>query len=263
MIAPLLLPLAKTLGSVVAKGVLDKLLASKGADSKFQRALEATEKGMSVIAALRGEFGDDFLKAVTNSVSDKGAHGFSYEAGGNDYIKVSIEAGDQSDLAMLRDELNVNLDRLTILGDIPEDAHRNYFRGILSIWKRRYVESIGIDEDANTTFAVMDELLDGSKRTFKDVLESLSKTGLGTAGALMVIGGVLLATSTGVGLVTAISTFLFGIPWLAVGALVIPGAILVALSRYKFVNKHAVTTCVTLAYKLLERRLETLPKVQP
>ncbi len=98
------------------------------------------------------------------------------------------------------------------MGAIPEEAIRNYFRGTLSIWKMRYVENMGIDEDTKKLFAAMDELLDGAQRTFKDVLETISKTSLGGVGALMVIGRVFLATSTGVGVVTAISTFLFGIP---------------------------------------------------
>ena len=252
--------LAKVIGPVLAKGVLDKLVLSKGSTTKLQGAMEATEKGVSIIAALRGEFGDDFLKALSGTVGTGKAHGWSFEAGSADYVKLNPEGGGQEKLTMLRDELNVNLDRLIVMGEIPEEAIRNYFRGTLSIWKMRYVENMGIDDDTKKLFAAMDELLDGAQRTFKDVLETISKTSIGGVGALMVISGVLLATSTGVGVVTVISTFLFGIPWLSVGALVIPGAILLALSRYKFGNKHAMSTCVRMAYKLLESR--NVPLVQ-
>lgn len=254
MAAEILVVLAKTLGPMLAEKVMGKLLTTKGATSKLQRAMEAMEKGVSVLAALRGEFGDDFLKAISDGIVDKKGHAWTYEAGISEYIKLSSEGSGQGTLTILRDELNINLDRLTMIGKVPDDALLNYFTGTLGTWRARYIEQIGADEKTKEIFAAMDNLLDGTKRTFKDALETISKTGLGGAGALMVLSGVLLATGTGVGVATTISMFLFGIPWISVGVLVIPGAILLGLSRYKFSNNHAMSTCIKMSYKLLEAR---------
>ena len=76
---------------------------------------------------------------------------------------------------------------------------------------------------------------------------------MGGVGALMVIAGVLLATGTGVGIATAISIFVFGIPWITVGALVLPGALLVVMAAKKARPVDDVSLSVALAYKLLDR----------
>ena len=254
--------LAKSIGPMLAKAVIDKLLSSKGGASKIERVSDATGKGMSVIAALRGEFGDDFLKAITDSLSTLKGNKLSYEAGSSDYIRVDPDGTGQGALTALRDELNVNLDRLSLMENIPDDVLLNYFRGTLGAWKRRYIDILEIQEEASDIFATMDDLLDGNPLTFKDVLEKISKTSIGGVGALMVISGVLLASGVGVGLATTISMFLFGIPWLSVGALVIPGAIMFGLARYKFTKKHAMSVCVKMAYKLLEERAKA-SKVVP
>lgn len=246
--------LATTFGPMVSESIVKKLLNSKGANSKMERAMQTTEKGVSVIAALRGEFGDEFLNAITSVIGDKNAHSWTYDAGTTEYIKLNITGKSQEALIILRDELNINLDRLVMLSEIQQNDLLNYFRGTFSVWKMRYTDIFGYDAESKKIFDVMDDLLDGSKRSFKDVLETLTKTSLGGVGALMTISGVLLATSTGVGLGTLITTFLFGIPWIAVGSLVIPGVILLGLSRYKFGSKHAMSTCIKLAYKLLEIR---------
>ena len=70
---------------------------------------------------------------------------------------------------------------------------------------------------------------------------------------MMVIAGVLVATGTGVGIATAISTFVFGIPWITVGALVLPGALLVVMAAKKARPVDDVSLSVALAYKLLDR----------
>lgn len=246
--------LAAIVGPMIAERIVEWLLASKDGKSKMERVVEAINKGVSVIAALHGEFGDKFLRALSEVMGPKQEHPWTYEAGTADYQKIDPKKTGQEELAALRDELNINLDRLTAAGKVVDDALMNYFRGALSAWRQHYAQVLGLDEDAKQTFAAMDELLDGQKRTFKDVLEIISQTSFGGIGALMVISGVLLATSTGVGLATSISIFLFGIPWVSVGVLVIPGAILLGLSRCKFSSKHAMTTCIKMAYKLLEGR---------
>ena len=69
-------------------------------------------------------------------------------------------------------------------------------------------------------------------------------------------GSVLIATSTGVGVVAVISTWLFGIPVVQVGALVDGGGLLFALSRVEFAATNAMSTSVATAYKLLDRAIE-------
>lgn len=242
---------------MLAQAVMGKLLTSKGAGSKFERAAEAIKNGSSIIAALHGEFGNDFLNALNIGFNGKGDHHLDFDAGTRDYIKLRTKKGEEA-LVLLRDELNVNLDRLVLAKKTPDEDFMNYFRGVLNEWRKRYYKLLGRDDEARKVFDAMDVLLEGQARTFRDVLEMLSKTSIGGVGALMVISGVLLATSTGVGVVTAISTFLFGIPWLSVGVLVIPGALLIALSRVKFGSRHAMTTCVKLAYRLLQDRQEAV-----
>jgi Mn2+/Fe2+ NRAMP family transporter len=69
----------------------------------------------------------------------------------------------------------------------------------------------------------------------------------------MVIAGVLTATGTGVGIVAAIPMLIGGIPWLTVGALVLPGALLVLLAAKKTKPADEISLSVALAYKLLDR----------
>lgn len=81
----------------------------------------------------------------------------------------------------------------------------------------------------------------------------LSSTTLGGIGTLMVISGVFVATGTGVGVASAISLFLFGIPWLAVGALVLPGSLLVVMAAKKTRPIDEISLAIALLYKLLQR----------
>ena len=61
------------------------------------------------------------------------------------------------------------------------------------------------------------------------------------------------ATSTGVGLGTAISAAIIGVPIVTVGAFVIPEALLVMLAAKKTKPQDQISISVALAYKLLER----------
>lgn len=112
-------------------------------------------------------------------------------------------------------------------------------------WKDKPVMHMALQE-------VVDTYVLGCTRTELQ-REAMSTTGLGGVGALMVIAGVLVATGTGVGIATAISTFVFGIPWVTVGALVLPGALLVVVAAKKARPVDDVSLSVALAYKLLER----------
>ena len=132
---------------------------------------------------------------------------------------------------------------------------KNQALGVVAVWGKRCLDLHGDahKEDIASTLKAMNALLTGDSRNFRQIYELLSTTGLGGVGALMVIAGVLVATGTGVGIATAISTFVFGIPWITVGALVLPGALLVVMVAKKARPVDDVSLSVALAYKLLDR----------
>ena len=66
---------------------------------------------------------------------------------------------------------------------------------------------------------------------------------------------VMLATSTGVGVWTVVTTWLFGVPMGPVAALAVPGVIIVALSTVEFDTTNGMSASVAAAYKLLDRKL--------
>lgn len=255
MSALIISTLAKTFGPALAAKLVAALSGKEGGEKKLQSAIDSASNGLSLVAALKAEFGDQFQFALQQ------AQPFNYECKTSDYIK--LDAFSIGITNGLRDELNVNLDRLCSYPDIDKNQLMNQFRGAFAVWKSRYIELVGksnVGTDATTTFETIEKLLDDSKRSFRDVLGLISRTGMGVGGALLVISGVLLATGTGVGVVTAISIFVLGIPWVAVASLVVPGAILAMLSRLNFTEGDAMSTCVKLAYKLLDRNEEETKK---
>lgn len=156
---------------------------------------------------------------------------------------------------LLRDELNINLDRLAALKS-NDLVLKNQFKGLMSVWQRRCLDHFGKSQhkgDLESSFTTIDQLLNGEIKNMRQMLQVLTKTGLGTVGALMVIGGAIIATGTGAGLFTTISVFLFGVPWATVGLLVVPGALMLALAAKKLRPADEMSLSVALAYKLLDR----------
>ena len=245
---------AREIGPHLAKKLIDTLGAIGGSEGKLKKAIESAEKGVSLVAALRENFGDVFDKAL-NDAAKSGNSGWSFEAGTSEYVKIQFKDGTKSAIEVLRGELNINLERISSMANKKKIDALNYFRGVVAEWTARYENMVGLDDDARSTFQEMKVLLDGSDRTFKDALTLLAKTALGTTGALMIIAAVMLATSTSVGLITWISTLIFGAPLMSVAALAIPGVLLLALTQVKFGANHAMSACVALAYKLLDGRV--------
>lgn len=243
-------------GKSVGKKLIDSLVNRPNGAQKLEQASQAMVKGAGVIAALKEAFGDGVLNTLNDVLGSQGLGQFSYEAGIGSYIKADVDPS-TSGLSVLRDELNLNLDRIS-LTDASKVALKNQARGAFSIWKLRFKELAPhhYTEDTQATFAAIDALLDERPKTFKDVYKLTGTTALGGVGALMLISGVCLATGTGVGIVTAISAFLFGIPWIHVGILVLPGALMVLLAAMHLRDDQAVSACVQLAYKLLDRCAE-------
>lgn len=239
----------------MAKDVVRNLGDNRMGESKLKRALDATNAGVSIVQALKNEFGEQFSHAL-NLMNQNSKRLWSHEAGTQEYIQLDLTNRTQKELLIaLRDEININLDRLVVLSNSQsEDEIKNYFIGVFSKWRERYRGAFGDSEEDDSIFRAAFALLNGEARNFKEVMELLMRTSLGVVGAGMIIIGVLTSMGIGVGLIKILSIWLFGIPWVTVGALVVPGAILLALTRYKFSEKHAMTTCISLAYKLLERR---------
>ncbi len=240
-------------GKTAADSLVKRLGSRQDGATKLSAAAAAIEKGVSAIEALRQAFGvKDFLESLNETLGTPKAAGFSYEAGTTAYIEVN-DAG-QPPAVRLRDELNINLDRLTQL-ELKNADLRNHCLGLMSRWRARCLESFGAGhaEEINSTYSVVETLLKGEGKDYKRIYRLISRTGLGGVGALMVISGALTAAGTGVGLVASISMFLFGIPWLNVGALVLSGGLLVALAVTTPRMKDEISLSIALAYKLLER----------
>lgn len=249
--SPLLISLASTLGKSVADLVFNKLNAQKDGDERLKNATKAIASGATAIEALRQAFGKDFL-TVLNEVLGSSNASFTYEAGIQHYIRQ--ESGGLSPAQMLRDELNINLERLTLLKLKGKDL-KNQALGTTCIWGRRCLEMYDDtkNDDIQSTLKAMNELLTGDSRNYRQLYELMATTTLGSTGALMVIAGVLTATGTGAGIIAAISALFLGIPWITVGALVIPGALLVLLAAKKARPVDEISLTVALAYKLLDR----------
>lgn len=246
--AALLIALGKPVADRLMKGLLDK----KDGAQKLEQAAAAMSQGLSAIEALKQTFGKDFLTSLNEGLGTSASSKFTYEAGTQSYIKLTDPQS--APIKVLRDELNINLDRLSVLEGKAADR-RNHFLGLMSIWQDRVRQHYGglHTDDIKSTFALINDLLKGETKNYKQIYHLLSSTSLGGVGALMLISGVFIATGTGVGVVSAITMFFVGIPWLTVGALVIPGTLLVVLAAKKTRPADDISLSIAIAYKLLER----------
>lgn len=250
--------LSKTFGPAIAAKILNSLRSAKDGDSKLKKVLDAVEHGASVLAALREQFGPEF-QSVLNEHLISGANRWSFEAGTQQYIKLCADEY-SSKIDALKAELNHNLDRLDAYAGQNKNDISNHFRGLFSVWKKRYIELIGTGQDAQSTFSTIDELLDGKRKSFKDAFKAMSKTALGMGGTILIIKGILLAAGIGLGVLGSIAYWWHGILFGPVAALTIPGTLMIYLSRKAFSSENAITACTEMAYKLLERQQATASK---
>lgn len=248
--------IALSLIPIFGKPIADKLIKSLGerkdGSQKIENAALAMAQGLTAIEALKKSFGKDFFSTLNDALGTSINSKFSYEAGTQGYIQLEDEQG--APVNALRDELNINLDRLTVL-DAKNADLKNQFMGLMSVWQKRCQGLFGSKhrEDIESTFSSIHSILKGETRNYRQIYELLSSTSLGGVGALMVISGVFVATGTGVGIVSAISLFVFGVPWLTVGVLVLPGALLILLAAKKTKPVDEISLSIALAYKLLDR----------
>jgi hypothetical protein len=248
----ILLTLTSMFGKPIAETLINSLKAKKDGPQRLEDAANAMTTGLTAIEALKKSFGKDFLTTLNDALGTSNQFRFSYEAGTQSYIQLDGEAA--SPIQLLRDELNINLDRLSVLDTKGLDI-KNLFRGLVSVWKERCLQFYGPSHQADitSTITTIDNLLNGESRNYRQIYEMLSSTTLGGIGTLMVISGVFVATGTGIGVVSAISMFLFGIPWLTVGALVLPGSLLVILAAKKTRPIDEISLAIAMSYKLLGR----------
>lgn len=253
------LSLAAAFGKPAAEALLKRLSSRPNAAQKMEQATRCMAEGVTAIDAMKQAFGSEFLADLSEALGGYDSARFSYQAGTSSYIQLNTPGA--SPLQVLRDELNINLDRLAAL-DANTDAVRNQFAGLMSVWMGRCRHLLPAEhlEDINATEDIVKRLLSGDLKNYRQVYEQLSRTGLGAVGALLLLAGVFAATTTGVGLVAMISTFLFGIPWLTVGALVVPGALLIALAARKTSKKDVISLAVAMSYKLIERLEKATPQ---
>lgn len=247
------LELAKFLGPVVAEKLLGGLSKSGRGSGTLERVESLMKTGTSVIDALREVFGGEFDKTLA-SVIGKGQRGWTFEAGRSEYFKIDADGlGKAGRLSLLRQELNLNLERIYTMDAVEPQQCKNYFNGVLAEWKDRYFLLIGRDQKAIESFAAMDKLLDDTKKSFSDVIKILRAVA-GSGGAFLIVWGVLVASGTGMGVIGSISVWLFGISAWPIALFTIPGLGLIILSQVKASDKDVMSTVVKTAYGLIDQK---------
>lgn len=256
MSAALLLLLGKEIAVPVARGVIKRLSAESRGAHRLEQSLELARSGMSTVAAMRSVFGEDFAKALAEA-SATGRTGWSFEAGRKEYVRLSGTSPKSlaARLAFVREELNLNLDRISAFHEEAEKNSKKYARGLFAEWRLRYAELIGEDRDSIDTFKAVEKLLDDTRKSYATALRIMQVTSLGSVGAVLVVYGLMVGTATGMGVFAAISAWLVGVPFIAAATAVVPGVILLALASVSLKDKDAVSAAVQVAYRLLDRRL--------
>lgn len=264
--------ISMALVSIFGKAAANKLIATltnkpNGAQ-KMEAAAAAMQTGATAIEALKSVFGEEAFFKAMNAATGKGRSSFSYEAGIAEYIKADTDPPAHP-FQVLRDELNINLDRLNLMETTDKRALKNHVRGLFHVWKGRYKELAPghYNDDAKATFEVIGKLL-SEQNTVKDLLKMVGIAGLGGWGLLMIAQAVFIVTGTGVGILALISFFLFGIPGLWVAALVLGGAICVVVAGKLASLDDGISKCIKRAYGLIERQMAasaqaTQPSHQP
>jgi hypothetical protein len=138
-ISAILAQLVKTYGPILAEKLWDRF-NNKNNESKLENALIILEKGASVTESLKSAFGEAYFFEVLNSITHGNNPTFSYEAGCKEYIEVFIEdeANTSIKLTSLREELNINLDRIIAVYGNKRPEILPYFKGTFSKWMERH-----------------------------------------------------------------------------------------------------------------------------
>jgi hypothetical protein len=98
-------------------------------------------------------------------------------------------------------------------------------------------------------------LLDGSRRNGLQVVQVLTRSGLGVVGALLILKAVLLLTSTGVGVIATLIAWLYGLPTTQILALAGTGVLMCVLSAIPFRDNRVLNTCTATLERLMRKKL--------
>jgi hypothetical protein len=249
--ALLLAPLIKEIGQPVAEKIW-AVVSGKEYSDRLGKTAEMVARGVPAMKALHEAFGDTFYQIV-NDAMGYGPGPFTYEAGRGDYITISYDGKSKDAIVeTLRTELNVNLERIAKLHQKDTPGTLNYFKGVFAEWKTRFTSALGATDSERAIFVAIEKLLDGRKRTAKQIFRIIRQTTLGTTGALLIIQAVLIAMGVGVGIIAQIALWINGIPGGQVASFAILGSILLALAFIQLREKDVMTACVSLAYNLLD-----------
>ena len=153
----LALSLAAMFGKPAAERLFQVLGARKDGSKRLEQAAAAMASGATVIEALKQAFGKDFLATVNEVVGTSNA-AFTYEAGTQHYIRQ--EADGLPPAQVLRDELNINLDRLTLLEVKGKDL-KNQALGVVAVWGKRCLDLYGNTHKADiaSTLKAMNDVV--------------------------------------------------------------------------------------------------------
>ena len=248
MVSPLLALLIKEVGQPVAQKMWGVLSGSEHSNQLY-KAAAAVQKGVPALQALHEAFGKTYFKIVNDAMS-YGSNSFTYQAGTSDYIPVNLEG--KSNIEMLRVELNTNLERIIKSGSNTETL--NYFKGVLKVWESRFKNILDLNDEEKKAFKSIDQFLDGDKRTPKQIFQILRQTTTATVGLLLLGQSIFLTMGVGVGVVAQSSIFIFGIPGVQIASFALLGSILLVSAFIQLKEKHVMSICVSLAYKLLDDR---------
>ena len=237
-------------GKPVADRLAKGLLERKNGAQRFEQATAAMAQGLTAIDALKNTFGKEFFIVLNEAIGQSAKASFTYEASTQAYIKLEDENVELARL--LRDEFNINLDRLSVM-DMKKSDVRNQFLGMLNVWESRCENYLG-QENHRQIKASCDSirsLIKGEITNRKRIKRSIYSVVLGGVGILMIAKGVFAAMGYKVGVFDTVHLILRGIPWLQVGSMVIFGLLLVMASILSKKQDDEVTQAISIAYDLL------------
>ena len=120
--------LALSLATMFTKPIADKVIRSltdrKDGALKFEKASAAMASGLMAVEALKRVYGKDFLSALNEVLGVPTKSSFSYEAGTQTYIR--LDGTGVAPIKILRAEININLDRMSVLDAKGLDLRRGY-----------------------------------------------------------------------------------------------------------------------------------------
>ncbi len=250
----LLALLIKEIGQPVA-GKIWQVINGSDYQNQMKKASEICHEGASALSALNRAFGNQFNEILNDAINPDGSC-FSFEAGRKKYVHLTTDSeGPDTIIPVLRDELNVNLERITGLHKKDKDPVQNYFRGCFVQWSDNYKKQLAplsIEEEKN--FKKINKLIDGRHHAFVGILDIFRKTILGTSGMMIIGKACLIILSVGIGIYAQTKIWLLGLPLGLIASCMMAGAVLIVLASLRVKKLDIMSECVRIAYGMLEKR---------